>query len=233
MINNHKKHKEVKFNKVSTQTFKSLKRFSINKSPNDLILINAYHSPIHKKDKKGKRYSINSYALENLLKFVEDKYSPKENKLLFKEPKKMHSTNKINSIKFKSNLRKKLLQKKEEEKNEQIKELRYHINLGQKNVQPKKYTSSNNINFCKSFLFNNLNNKNHNNSNKKKRTVINNENEKITNYISNNNINKEKKEKKKKKKNKEEKKNNDITTTDKEKLNNIINSKKKSFFCCL
>ena len=190
MINNHKKHKEVKFHKLPSQTFKSLKRFSINKPTNDLLLINAYHSPTHKKDKKGKRYSIKSYALESLLKFVDEKYSPNENKLQLKGPKKMHSTNKIGSIKFKSNLKKKLLEKKEEEKNEQIKELRHLINLDKKNVQPKKYTSSNNIYFGKSFLFNNLNNKNHNNSNKKKRTVIKNETIKIENYTSNNNINK-------------------------------------------
>ena len=225
----HKKNqKEIKFHKLPNQPFKDSKRLNINKTQKEILFSNIYHSPIHRREKRN---SIKSSALENLLKTIEDKYSPKESKILKKRVKKMNSSNKINTIKFKNNLTKKLVQKEEEEEknNKKILNLQKNIKLEKYKITPKKYTSSNNINFFKSFT--NFNNKYYNistNFKNPKKTVINNEIEK-TIFSNNKSLYKAKTVKNTIQK---EKKNKDLNI-EKGKLNDTINCLKKKFLCCL
>jgi hypothetical protein len=225
----HKKNqKKIKFHKLPNQPFKDSKRLNINKTQKEILFSNIYHSPIHRREKRN---SIKSSALENLLKTIEDKYSPKESKILKKRVKKMHSSNKINTIKFKNNLTKKLVQKEEEEEknNKKFLNLQKNIKLEKYKVTPKKYTSSNNINYFKSFT--NFNNKYYNistNFKNPKKTVINNEIEK-TIFSNNKSLYKAKTVKNTIQK---EKKNKDLNI-EKGKLNDTINCLKKKFLCCL
>ena len=215
----HKKNqKEIKFHKLPNQPFKDSKRLNINKTQKEILFSNIYHSPIHRREKRN---SIKSSALENLLKTIEDKYSPKESNILKKRVKKMHSSNKINTIKFKNNLTKKLVQKEEEEEeknNKKFLNLQKNIKLEKYKITPKKYTSSNNINFFKSFT----------NFKNPKKTVINNEIEK-TIFSNNKSLYKAKTVKNTIQK---EKKNKDLNI-EKGKLNDTINCLKKKFLCCL
>ncbi len=226
-----KKHKDIIFHKLSNQPFKAMKRFSINRTSKDLLFRDTYHSP---KNKKIKKNSVQSSILENLLKSVEEKYSPTSKKILNNNYIKMNSTNKINNIKFKNFFSNKLLQKAEEENNENLKfrKLNSCLKLDKNNIQPKKFTSSNNVNFFKNFIYSNLKNNNNgtqNYKNKRKSFIPNELLKTINNSNSNNNVNKEKK---KKKEIKEEKKNNDLTPK-KEITDNTINGFKNKFFCCL
>ncbi len=233
----NKKPKEIQFFKLPTKTFKTTKKLGIFKDQNDLF-IREYNSPTHK---RGHRNSIQSTAFEKYLKQIDEIFSPSHKKHLFKDAHKMHSTNKINTIKYKSGLQKKLSEKKEEEKNEPNKEISSPKNIYRKICSQnltKKYHKYNSISNKSNIFFNNET---------KKFDSINYKNIKKINFLNNNNNNVIKKESKKKEltkikenkddkenkeTNKEEKKNNAVNE-DKEKSDNIINNKKKKFFCCL
>ena len=192
-----KKHKDIIFHKLSNQPFKAMKRFSINRTSKDLLFRDTY-SP---KNKRIKKNSVQSTILENLLKSVEEKYSPTSKKILNNNYITMNSTTKINNIKFKNFFSNKLLQKAEEENNENLKfrKLNSCLKLDKNNIQPKKFTSSNNVNFFKNFIYSNLKNNNNgtqNYKNKRKSFIPNELLKTKNNSNSNNNVNKEKKKKK-------------------------------------
>ena len=233
----NKKHREIQFFKFPTRNFKTTKKLGIFRDQNDLFL-NRYHSPTHK---RGHRNSVQSTAFEKYLKQIDEIFSPSHKRNLFKDAHKMHSTNKINTINFKSGLHKKLLEKKEEEKNEPYKEI-----SSPKNIYRKLYSQNFNKKFQK---YNSISNKSniYFNNEIKKFDSINYKNVKKINFLCNNNniivkkeskkkeltkIKENKDDKENKETNKEEKKNNAVNE-DKEKSDNITNNKKKKFFCCL
>ena len=243
MIPSPKRHKGIKFNKVEKKNFKHAKRLSLNKSPDKLNILNEYysHSP---QNKKKKRNSIKSNAINKLLKNIEDNYSITK-KHSNKNFKKMHSSNKINTIKFKNLIlsKKKGIIKDEEKNEEEDDDLPICLNLGNKNIQQKRYTSSNNIHHIfKSIINKDLINKN-NNYNKKSKEF-----NTINIYKESNKPIKKKKKKKENKiekkqskeileniQNKSQKENNlNINEIkDKEKNKKSINNIKSKFFCCL
>ena len=186
-----KRNKSLKFNRVEKHNFKNAKRLSINKSINDINNIIIYeHSPSNKKDRK--RQSQLSPSL-NVAKHIDENNSPTKNKNPLKTMKKLHSSNKIQMIRFKDFLKKKSFFKKEEQKNETNNNLPIVLKLEQKNIgEAKKYTSSNNIaHIFKSYskeLFKNINRKNRIKNNNE----IENEN---TNYDINNVVKIKKKKK--------------------------------------
>ena len=186
-----KRNKSLKFNRVEKHNFKNAKRLSINKSISESNnnIINE-HSPSNKK--RVKRQSQLSPVL-NYVKHIDRNYSPIKNRNATKTVKKLHSSNKIQMLKFKDFIKKKNFFKKEEQKNETNNNLPIILKLEQNNIgEKKKFISSNNIvhlfkNYTKD-LFKNINRKNKNKNNNE----IENEN---TNY-DNNNIGKVKKKKK-------------------------------------
>lgn len=259
MISSPKRHKGVKFNKVQKQNFKHAKRLSINKSPNKLNFLNEEYSP-HIKGKK--RNSIKNIHMNDLLKNIEDNYSLTK-KHSNKGIKKIRSSNKIIKIKFKDLiLPKKTGLKKENEKNEEDDDLPMCLNLEHKNIQQKRYTSTNNIHHIfKSIINKDMINKYHNISKKNSKgfNTIDVDKETNCNYNNNNSIKKKKKKKEnkiniikkksiienlqnkcKKEKNEnnneitdKEKNDNNSKIKDKEKNKNKINNIKSKFFCCL
>jgi hypothetical protein len=191
-----KRNKSLKFNRVAKHNFKFAKRLSINKSINESNnnMIIYEHSPTNKKDKKRKSLS----SAIKVAKDIEENYSLTKNRNPLKTMKKLHSTNKIQMIRFKDLiLKQKNFLKKEEQKNETNNNLPIILKLEHKNLEEKKkFTSSNNIgHILKSYskdLFKNFNRK----SKIKNNNEIENEN---TNYDINNIV----KIKKKKKESKE------------------------------
>lgn len=140
-----KRNKSLKFNRVEKHKFKFAKRLSINKSNNDSNNNFIYdHSPNNKKEKR--RRSQISSALK-ASKNIDENYSPTKNKEPLKTMKKLHSTNKIQMIRFKDLiLKQKNYLKKEEQKNETNNYLPIVLKLDQNNAgEKKKFISSNNI----------------------------------------------------------------------------------------
>ena len=140
-----KRNKSLKFNRVEKHKFKFAKRLSINKSNNDSNNNFIYdHTPNNKKEKR--RRSQISSALK-ASKNIDENYSPTKNKEPLKTMKKLHSTNKIQMIRFKDLiLKQKNYLKKEEQKNETNNYLPIVLKLNQNNAgEKKKFISSNNI----------------------------------------------------------------------------------------
>ena len=250
-----KRRKNMKFNKVGKHNFKYAKKLSVNKSINDYNnnLIYA-HTPNNKKEKR--RRSQISSALK-VCKNIEENYPLTKNKDPLKTMKKMHSTNKIQMIKFIDLIhRQKSSRKKEEKKNETNNQLPIILKLDQKDTnEKKKFTSSNNIahifkNYTKVLFRNNSRkskNKNNNdfeneNTNydinnvvkikkKKKESKENIDNKEILEYKhKNKKEHKDKKDHKNKKENHENKSKNEVKEDKKSKLSeeNVEDEKDKN-----
>jgi len=193
-----KRNKSLKFNRVGKHNFKFAKRLSINKSINDSNNNFIYDRTPNNKKEKRKRSQINSVL--NVCKNIDENYSLAKNREPLKTMKKLHSTNKIQMIKFKNIiLRQKSFRKKEEQKNETDNQLPIILKLDQKNKdEKKKFISSNNIAhiFLKKFskdLFKT--------NNRKSKIKINNDFENENTNYDINNIVKVKKKKKESKEN--------------------------------
>ena len=211
MITNNKKHKEIKIHKLKTQYFNNAKKYNVNKSTNEIVLIKQNMSPI----KRSKRNSIRSSIIDNFLHIEENSVSGKFRNAI-KIPNNIRSTNHVNKINSKDIIH---LQKKHKER---LQILKQDSKKSKKNISTRNISMNNNIdkkiiNFAK----------------------IENDKNNSYNIVNNNNItNRTKRSKKIKnnKENKEEKKNNDDThekEKEKEKPENLVKTIKKKFFCCL
>lgn len=227
MNENNKKHKDVKFHKVKTQCFNNAKKYKLYKSTNQIPCLKTSKSP---PNKRSRRKSIRSLALNEILKKVGEQYllPDKNNKLII--PKKNQSSSKINMVKLNNLFPKKVINKKDQTN---IKANKNHINPNKSNVMKsfKNCCSSNQIKHLKTFWDKKINL----NKNKNEVEINLNEKETLNNYFNdndidnNNNINKYK-IKLNCKKNEEEKKNSDDT---KDKVKNVVKTIKRKFLCCL
>ena len=221
MISKNKRHKEVQFHKVKTQNFGKAKKFIINKSLNENILINN-HYEINKSQNSNSIES--SSQLDSLLENIVQKYIINENAI--------NTNKKINSSKKVSFINSKKGEKKINTKNKEKKISRKYTLAQKKNFKEgnnKKYS----FKTCNTFFkVDELLQK----SNKSDKELNISENE--NNLTSNNICAKPLKVKKKKKQNiinsinNEEKKNID-DTKEKEKSENRVNNIKHKFLCCL
>ena len=213
MIQNQKKHKEVKFHKVN---FNNAKKIIRNETSNKMIFLKTNHYLNNKE--KEKTFQIS--AIDNLIRNVEDKYSTLEVNNLLKAPKRNFSSKKIN------NNNKNLMNKKEQEesKNGRNYQLSKFLKIGQNLKVYRKYNSCKKLIHFKKFC--NIN---------KDTNSLKNEQETYCN-----NISKGKKRIKSKKdiKIKKDKFYNEVNklndnNQEKEKYENFVNKKSKILFCCL
>ena len=141
MIQNQKKHKEVKFHKVN---FNNPKKFIRNKTSNKMISLKTNYYEIKNKEKE--KASLNS-AIDNIIRKVEDKYSTFEVNNLLKAPKRNFSSKKINN-----NNNKNLMKEKEESKKGRNYRSSEFLKIGQNLPVYRKYNSCNKINHIIKFL---------------------------------------------------------------------------------
>ena len=208
MIQNQRKHKEVKFHKVN---FNNAKKFIRNKPSNKMIFLKTNHYQINTKEKE-KTFQFS--AIDNLIRNVKDKYSTLEVNNLLKAPKRNFSSKNIN------NNNKNLMNEKEKEesKNGRKYQLSKFLKIGQNLKVYRKYNS------CKKLC--NIN---------KDINSLKNEKETYSNNISKGKKKIKNKKDIKIKKNKfynEVNKLND-NNQEKEKYENFVNKKSKILFCCL
>ena len=141
MLSNTKKHKEIKFKKIS---FNNAKRFSKDKYVNKKkLIISRDFSAVN----IDKNCSIQSTTVNNCFKNFEEKQTITENKNIFKISRRSESTNKIFENNYKNIHHTRNTKQGEDEKNDGINECPTYLKIGlEKEKKEKKNAKNNNKN---------------------------------------------------------------------------------------